>query len=252
MKQKIIEKLKEVLEPLNYVYALWLEGSDANGTVDEYSDIDLWADIADKHENDAIEATENALLELAEFDYKYVMKHDHPQIRQRIYHLKGASEYLMIDFCWQLHSRPKDSYAYYENDPIEAVKVIFDKDNIIRYKKLDLTKFVASNSAQLEEMKYRYTQHSRVNKYVHRGQYLEAFANYQHYVLEPLVCLLRIIHTPVYTDYGYVHISQHIPKDKAEILEYFAKVSSLDDIATKTEGAEHWFGELVEEWEAAK
>jgi hypothetical protein len=247
MKQKIIEKLKEALEPLDYVYALWFEGADANGTADEYSDIDLWADIADEHERDAIEAAENALRELTEFDYKYVMRHGHPQIRQRIYHLKGTSEYLMIDFCWQLHSRPKDSYAYYENDPIEAVKVLFDKDNIIRYKKFDMSEFTAANTLQLEEMKYRYTQHSRVIKYVHRGHYLEAFAYYQRYVLEPLTCLLRIIYTPAYTDYGYVHISQHIPKDKAERLEYFAKISSLEDIENKTVEAQCWFSELIED-----
>jgi hypothetical protein len=40
-KSEIISKLKERLEPLDYVYALWLEGADANGTADEYSDIDL-------------------------------------------------------------------------------------------------------------------------------------------------------------------------------------------------------------------
>lgn len=177
-KKQIIEKLKQRLEPLSYVYALWLEGADANGTADEYSDIDLWADIADERENDAIEATENALCELAQFDYHYVMRHDHPQIRQRVYHLKGTDEYLMVDFCWQLHSRPKDSYAYYENDPVEAACVIFDKDNNIRYKKFDPSEFAAANAAQLEEMKYRYTQHSRVRKYVRRGQYLEAFAYY--------------------------------------------------------------------------
>lgn len=245
-KNQMIEKLKQRLEPLPYVYALWLEGADATGTADEYSDIDLWADIADERENNAIEATENALRELAEFDYKYMMRHSHPQIRQKVYHLKGTGEYLMIDFCWQLHSRPKDSYAYYENDPVEAARVIFDKDNIIRYKKFDPSKFTAGNAAQLEEMKYRYTQHSRVIKYVRRGQYLEAFAYYQRYVLEPLVCLLRIIYTPAYTDYGYVHISQHIPKDKAERLGYFARISSLKDIENKTKEAQNWFREMID------
>jgi ribosomal protein L30E len=42
-----------------------------------------------------------------------------------------------------------------------------------------------------------------------------------------------MIYTPAYADYGCIHISQHIPKDKAEKLEYFAKISSLDDIEQK-------------------
>ena len=118
----IISKLREKLEPLHYIYALWLEGADAIGTVDEYSDIDFWLDFEDEYEEQSIAAVENALSEIAGIDYKYVMRHGHPKIRQRIYHLEMTSEYLMIDFCWQLHSREK--YAFYENDKIEGAKII--------------------------------------------------------------------------------------------------------------------------------
>ena len=92
----IIDKLHEKLEPLPYVYALWLEGADANGTVDEYSDIDFWLDFEYDYEEQSIAAVENALSEIAGIDYKYVMRHGHPKIRQRIYHLAGTSEYLYI------------------------------------------------------------------------------------------------------------------------------------------------------------
>ena len=246
-RSQIVEKLKERLEPLDFIYAMWLEGADASGTIDEFSDLDFWVDVEDEYEITVYEVVENALSELAQIDYKYVMKHGHPKIRQRIYHLAGSSEYLMIDFCGQLHSRPRNSYSYYENDQIEAVKVIFDKDNIIRYKPYDQSAFKTSNAALLEEMKYRYTQHSRVIKYVRRGLYPEAFAYYQRYVLDPLVCLLRILYTPAYTDYGFVHISQHIPKVSADRLAYFSQVSSFGDIEKKTAEAKGWFGELVEE-----
>ena len=91
-KTSLIAKLKQRLEPLDFVYALWLEGADANGTADAYSDIDLWADIADVMEQDAIEATENALREIVPFDFCHIMTHDHPKIRQRIYHLDRGYE----------------------------------------------------------------------------------------------------------------------------------------------------------------
>ena len=89
---EIITKLRDALKPLPYVYAFWLEGADAIGTVDEYSDIDFWVDFEDEYEEQAYEAVENALSEFAEIDYKYVMRHDHPKIRQRIYHISGTSE----------------------------------------------------------------------------------------------------------------------------------------------------------------
>jgi len=245
--QKIITaKLREALEPLPYIYAFWLEGADANGMADEYSDIDYYVDFEDEYEEKAYEAVEKALSELAAIDYKYVMSHPHSKLRQRIYHLAGTSEYLLIDFCWQLHSRPRDEYVYFENNKIEAAKVIFDKDHIIRVSPLDLSRFTQWNQARMEEAKYRRTQHIRVIKYVHRGQYLEAYAYYNRYVLEPLIDLLRLIYTPAHADYYLVHISQHIPDFEKETLEYFARIASLDDIENKIPKAGQWFDELVE------
>jgi len=248
-KNAIINKLAERLNPLPFVYALWLEGADAAGTADAYSDIDFWVDFEDAYETQAIEAVENALAELAEIDYKYVMPHEHPKIRQRIYHLSGTSEYLMIDFCWQLHSRPREEFTYIENDSIEAVKVIFDKDNVIRYKPFNASDYTAHNHSRLAEAKYRRTQHMRAEKYIRRGQYLEAYAYYHRYVLEPIIDLLRLIYTPAYTDYYLVHISQHIPKADKERLEYFVQTSSLEDIAEKIPPAGEWFDRLVEKYE---
>lgn len=243
-KNIIINKLHEALAPLSYVYAFWLEGADANGTADEYSDIDFWVDFEDEYEEQAYEAVERVLSQLAEIDYKHIMNHGHPKIRQRIYHLAGTGEYLMIDFCWQLHSR--DEYAFYEHDGIESAKVIFDKKNIIRYKPLDLSVFTRENNLRFDEAKYRRTQHIRAEKYVRRGQYLEAYAYYSRYVLEPLIDLLRLIYTPAYSDYYLIHISQHIPKNEREKLEYFAQISSFEDIKIKIQEAGGWFDELVE------
>ena len=248
-RSQIIEKLKEKLEQLEFIYAMWLEGADASGTVDEYSDIDFWVDFEDGFEQQAYEVVENALSEIAELDYKFVTKHGHPKIRQRIYHLAGSSEYLMIDFCWQLHSRPKNEYWYIKGNLIESAKVLFDKADIVRFVDYNPAKFEAGNNDRLTECKYRYSQHSRVQRYVMRGQYLEAYAFYNRYVLEPLIDLLRIIYTPANTDYYLIHISQHIPKESSQKLEYFAQLSSLEDIAERIPQAEKWFDELFERLE---
>ena len=242
----IINKLHEKLEPLSYIYAFWLEGADAAGAVDEYSDMDFWVDVEDEYEEQAYEAVEAALSELAKLDYQYMMRHDHPKIRQRIYHLAGTSEYLMIDFCWQLHSRPKEDYILWENSKIETAKVIFDKKNVIQYKPFDSAAFAEQNQIRFDEAKYRRAQHLRAEKYVRRGQYLEAYAYYHRYMLEPLIDLLRLMYTPTHADFYYCHISQHIPKAERERLEYFAQIGSLEDIAEKIPKAGAWFDELAE------
>ncbi|NLM61924.1 MAG: hypothetical protein GX193_07595, partial [Clostridiales bacterium] len=70
--------MKERLEPLHFVYAMWLEGADAVCAVDEYSDIDIWVDFEDAYEEEAYQAVESALSEISAIDYKYVVKHSHP------------------------------------------------------------------------------------------------------------------------------------------------------------------------------
>lgn len=243
--QMIIEKLKEGLEPIQYIHAMWLEGSDAIGQADEYSDLDIYIDIEDEYEQEAIDRVQNILAKISEIDYKYVMKHGHPKLRQRIYHLKVSSEYLMIDFCLQLHSRNKEEYVYIKDNQIEAAKVIFDKSEVIRYKDNNEDDYKTFNIARLEECKYRYSQHCRVTKYVHRGMYLEAYAYYNRYVLEPLIDMLRLIYTPSHAQYYLIHISQHIPETEVKKLEFFAKISSFKDIGEKIPLAETWFLELM-------
>lgn len=250
-KNMIIAKLNDVLKPLPYIYAFWLEGADANGLADEYSDIDIWVDFEDEYEEQAYEAVETALSELAEFDYKHIPPQSSPQdkLRRRTYHLAGTSEYLMIDFNWQLHSRPKDEYVFFENSKIEAIKVIFDKDDIIQYKPLDISILKQQNLQILDDVKYRMANYIRVEKYIRRGQYLEALDKYKCHILDSLIDFLRLIYTPSHVHYYLYHISHHIPKADRVKLEYFAQINSLEDIAKKTPQAKKWFDELLEKVE---
>ena len=241
----IIAHMQKTLAPLPYFHALWLEGADANGTTDQYSDIDFWADIEDGREAQAYETVERALAALAPLDFQYSMRHGHPKIRQRIYHLTGTSEYLMIDFCWQLHSR--EAYCFIENDPIEAAKVLFDKSGVIQFQPFNAADFADENRQRLEEAKYRRSQQMRAEKYVRRELYPEAYAYYNRYALEPLIDLLRLIFSPAHADYHLVHISQHIPKPELKQLEYFAQISSLEDIAERLPKAAQWFDKLLEQ-----
>lgn len=242
-RDKIITRLTAALHPLTFTHALWLEGADASGTVDEYSDLDFWLDFDDEYETQIIAAVETALESIAPIDYKYIMSHPHPKIRQRIYHLSGTSEYLMIDFCWQLHSR--EEITYITGDKIEAAKVLFDKSNVIRYKDYNPADFAHDNAARLEQCMYCFTQHSRVLKYVRRNRFAEAHVFYHKYVTGPLVDVLRLIHTPAHADYHLIHISQHIPQVELERLEYFLRVATVQDIEDRLMPAKFWFDKLV-------
>lgn len=243
-RNRIIETLKQALEPLPYIYAFWLEGADANGSLDSYSDYDFWVDFEDSQEAEAIEAVENALKSLSPLDFQYIMEHPHPKIRQRIYHLEGTGKFLMIDFCWQLHSRDMEGFAFVKGDRVENALVLFDKAQVIRFTEEEPPLPQKEKESLLRECDYRYSQHCRVVKYILRGEFPEALIYYQRYVIEPLVLLLRLQYTPRHTDYGMVHISHHIPSPPLRRLENLLSVSSLDDIRERMPLARYWFQEL--------
>lgn len=245
IQDKIMLCLQTVLEPLDYIYALWLEGADANGTTDEYSDMDIYVDVEDSMEEQAWEKIEMALIQIAEIDYRYVCHHGHPKLRQNVYHLKGTSEYLMIDFNMQMHSRNKDEFIYKIGDQIEAAKITFDKADVITYRAYNPEEDASFFKGSIEESKYRYSQHCRVKKYILRGQMPEAYIYYNRYVIEPLVTLLRIKYTPAHVDYYMIHITHHLPQKELMRLNALVEGISLVNMEMSIKDAEQWFTELL-------
>jgi hypothetical protein len=248
-RSQIIDVLKKSLEPLPFIYALWLEGADASDTVDEYSDIDLWIDFEDDHEREVYSVVENALSGIGMIDFKYIMKHRHPKIRQRIYHLADTSKYLMIDVCWQLHSRDKAESTVISGDKLEAACVLFDKTGVLSFADYDAAQAVRQRQEIIDTCTYQYSQHVRVDKYIRRGCFLEAYAAYHEYVFEPLVALVRLMHTPMHPKAYLMHISRDTPDDKRQELEYFATIGSLDEMERKEHESEAWFQNLLGELE---
>ena len=247
MREKICNAVEQKLRPLAFVYALWLEGADANGGVDEYSDLDLWIDVEDAFLNDAIASVESALRGLGELDFCYVMEHSHPQIRQRTYHISQTSPFLMIDVCWQLHSRDMGNFAFFRFDRMENAKVIFDKSQVVRFTDQKMLPSHAKRQKIAEQCRYRLSQMRRIEKYILRGQYPEAFAQYQHYVVEAIVLLLRLHYTPEHSELNLVHISNHIPVKEQKMLVELLKVASFQEMKAKMQFAQEWGKTLLRE-----
>lgn len=123
-REDIINRLNDRFINDDTVYAFWLEGADAIGTIDSYSDLDIWFDIKDDFEDLFIKQLKNALSNISSIDFFYEKGHLHPKIRQLFFHLEETSDFLIIDLCIQSHSR-KIEFTIENKD--EEVKVIFDK-----------------------------------------------------------------------------------------------------------------------------
>lgn len=242
IRNRIIDLLKKSFIDKEYVYAMWLEGSDGLGKADEYSDLDFWFDVEDGYENIVLDECIKTLQTIDKLDFIQSYEHPHPKIFQKNMHISGTSEYLMLDICVQSHSRGSEGCTFAENDIAEYPLILFDKANVINIIKesdidLELIKKI------YDECIDRFSQQSRILKYIYRAKYLEAFAYYQKYACQPIVNLLRIIYTPRHIEYGLVHISDHLPKDEVNKIEALYKINSLDDIKNNLQYAEKLFYE---------
>lgn len=235
---EIIEKLTKLLEGNINVHAAWLEGSDANGNLDEYSDIDFCSDI-DEH---AIDKVFDEIQKNFSIDSIYESKYSDTE-RQLVFHIKGTSRFLVVDFTAYIHGKANNTFIIEDN--IDVCKVIFDKKGIIQYKDYDPSEGSDARAYWTKESKYRFSQIGRVEKYCLRGLFPEAFIYYNKYVIEPLVFILRSIYTPTKVWYYMVHISRHIPKEEIERLNKILQVACTDDILNNLSYAEEWYKELL-------
>lgn len=228
-REDIINLISSKFKEDDKVFALWLEGSDGLGRSDEYSDIDFWFDAEDGYETIVLDICTSILQDLGELDFIEYVKHPHPKIFQRNLHIKGTSEFLLIDICVQSHSRGREGCTFVRGDIAEYPLIIFDKREVVKIIEappLDRNKVLEV----LEDCSKRYEQRSRLTKYIKRNQYLEACAYYDKYVRQPLVGLYRLLYTPRHYDYGLVHISNHMPIDAVKEIEYLYKTQSVKDI----------------------
>ena len=227
-RDEIINYLKEFSQDKDYVYAMWLEGSDGLNMVDEYSDIDFWFDVDKDHQESFLYECINALEKIGKIDSR--VDDIRKNIAESDIHLANTNEFLILDICIQSHEiRGKEATCYIKNDIAELPYVIFDKKNIITYKdkyeeNLDIIK------KEFNINKSKIYEFSRVKKYIYRNMYLEAYMKYIETMCEPLIKIVRLIYTPRHYNYSLCHISRHLPKNVVNELESLYKVSSLTDI----------------------
>lgn len=225
----IIETLKKDLKRNPFVFACWLEGADATQTIDQYSDIDIWLDVADGKEKSIITKVKQILSNLAPVDLHYEEKHSNCHIRQIFFHLQGTSPFLIVDMCIQSHSRNS-----WFTRGVEPVYVLFDKDNVIRFRNINKKqrqKDLQDRVAYLKET-FQFFE-LWVQKEILRGHFLEALNNYHTKILEPLIELIRLYYQPLKKDYYLKDISKDVPTEIYEKLQDLFIITSLKELAQK-------------------
>ena len=222
---RIIKAIENGLKENPAVFAFWLEGADSTDTVDRYSDIDVWLDVKDGEEQEIFEEVERVLSGLAQIDFSYESENPHPKIRQKSIHLKGTSEYLMIDICIQSHSRDFEFVKGIGDDPL----VVFNRGGI-RFRDAGEAELHQILMNRVHHIKNIFSQQIRVLSKIERGEFLEAWMYYSKWTLQPLAELLRIRYAPHKYDHYFKHIQRDLPGEVVSQLEDLAGIKSLEDI----------------------
>lgn len=241
IRQKILTHLQSRLEADERVYAMWLEGSDGTGTSDEFSDLDINVDVEDGYELASLTSIKHFLEELGPLDSISIITQPNADLWFQVFHIQGTSPHLLIDVNIQRHSR---NFLFCRQNKAETPVVLFDKAKVIKFHDVDNEALAEVMKAEIEMYQSRIAQSSRIEKYIKRGNFLEAFAYYQRYVLEPVVGMARVLHTPLNTSYNLVRISKQLPADLLRQIEYLYQTSSLKDIEDKLPIALRLFHDL--------
>jgi hypothetical protein len=236
----IVSALHIAFKDIPQVEALWLEGADAVGRVDEYSDLDVCCAVQTSNFQLVQDAARDALTRLGTLDQAWLSR-DEPTQRNVDLHIRDSSPYLLIDLC--LYCGMGSDFI--EGDEIEKPLVLFDRVGAVRYHPQDREALRQTQSERLRTLRETVAQSARIHKYLARGEFLEAFGYYEKFLLTPLIELLRIRHTPLHADYGIVHISRHLPQGVRVRLERLYQVGSLADLADRVQEAEAWFAEAA-------
>lgn len=241
-RHEIVSILHEHLASHPKILALWMEGADATNTVDEYSDIDLCCSVEAGATVEVTDRTREILGNIGKIDLTEDL-HAEEDHRHTVFHLAGTPDYLLVDFDVFVGR----GSTFIEADEIEKPLILFDKASVIRY--LEQSEYLAAqrNDERIQKLKNTVAQSVRIDKYVKRGLFLEAYGYYHRWLLEPLVEILRMRYTPLHPDYYIVHISRHLPGDVLMRLEGLFKTNSVAEIETKSQEALLFFNEIAAE-----
>jgi len=248
-RRRLVTLLRESLEPLPGVLALWEGGSAAWGRLDEWSDLDVLVLAEDDFVGETFDALEEALRSAGPISLRYVLPqptwHGHDQ---RFYRLRDAGPFLMLDVVVLRRSAPE---RFLERERHGEPVVYFDKTGDISGRSIDRTTIRERIETRLEQLRVTFPLFQPlVRKELLRGNDLDALAFYQSQTLAPLLTLLRIRHCPARFDFGLRYVDRDLPAELATTVRTLWFVSRPGEIEAKQREAEALFERMLGELEA--
>ncbi len=244
-REKIVNALVKLYEPIEEVYAVWENGSIAFNRLDEYSDIDLAVECEKEIIPSLIEKTEKVLEEIVGIDLRYEIKQNFfAGMDQIFYRFKNTSPFLLLDIGFLRHGEPKESFIQPEIHG--EVKVHFDKIGMTEMKELEKSEWDKKMEAQVTAIREKFELFKIMPlKEMPRENYADAFIFYFSYYVSTLVQLLRIKYKPFRYNFGVRYIKYDLPAEVYKEVEPLLFVKDSEDLKMKIDKAGKMIGELL-------
>ena len=242
VRSEVIERLSDRLAQLSFVHAVWLEGADANGRDDMYSDIDLWLDVDGSDVEEAFKAVKKVLSTYGAVKTECCISHPDPQMHQRFFRTSGLPRFCFLDVVVQEHGR---DVAF---GPSDAFLALFEREpGVVLRRSHQAAQGEDEARMESQTLSCRRWRWMLVEKEIERGQVLEALAYYHAEVLPLLIELLRLRFRPEKRGYGLKHVYADLPASVIPRLERLYLPSGLHDLRLNVEAASKWFDEVLQE-----
>jgi len=244
-RQKIVTKLKRLLDSDKNIYSVWEGGSAATGYLDDYSDLDLGIICAD-------DAIDNVFRKLEEFlSSNYGIKHKlivpEPSWHghsQRFYILEKTDPYFYLDI---LVEKLSSGNRFTESDRHGNSVVWFDKKDLIDPTPTPEEEIVAKGKNIFQRVKQAYPfLLLDVNKQILRGNQVDAFELYFR-LLNRLGVLLNLKYRHHKYDFGLRYAIRDFPEEIVQLLRKLLFPGKFEDLAECTKLVEVKILELIDE-----
>lgn len=243
---EVFQSLASALERREYIHAFWEGGAAASGTLDQWSDLDLYLLVDDGKVDEAFADVERVLQNMSEVTLKLAVPHPGwSGVHQAFYKLAHMSEYNIIDLAIVTLSAEE---KFLEPSVHGEARFGFNRLGLIEYPAYDekaVHQRITERRRRLSDRVEMFG--SFFQKEINRGNLIEAVDLYHRLVLATLIELLRMKHFPAHSEFGTRHVHDELPEEVITRLSDLHFARDEDELARKHAEARRWISELLSE-----
>lgn len=241
-KKKILNAIVHDLNLNPKALAAWEGGSAANGTSDQYSDIDLTV-VGSDNVDLLFDSIESTLSRVSKINHRWIEPSSHwPGCFHRLYILADSPKHFFVDVAVFLHESKNILHEFSEIERHGNLVIHFDKLAIIKPRSGDFDALKVKQLERLGEIEEAFPIYkTNVLKELDREHSIDAFFFYFSGMVKPLVEVMGILHRPFRFDFGLRYLHKTFPLEDQKLIENFLYVRTMNEVRENTEKIELLF-----------